>query len=44
VKEREVSWVEVQVKPSKRTEVCIIYHPNPDAIADAIEKVREALK
>jgi len=36
--------LEVQVKASKGTRICIIYHPNPSAIRDEIEKVKEALR
>lgn len=36
--------LEVKVNQSRKQRICIIYHPNPDSIEDAVAKVREALK
>jgi hypothetical protein len=36
--------MEIQIKASKSTKLCIIYHPNPAEIEKQVEQIRALLK
>ena len=36
--------MEIQVKQSKKTKLCIVYHPNPTEIQSVIDEIMKILK